>query len=262
MKTICAVLLLTWCAVPPAQAAVSTAEAKRLNEAAEVLHSLRSTPDKDIPKELWGRADCVVVIPSMKKAAFVFGGEYGKGVMTCKRGPEQTGTSSTATNRTETGTTAAPAAAAGIEPSWSAPAFMQLAKGSWGLQIGAAQIDLVLLVMNRTGARKLLESKVNLGAGASVAAGPVGRTAAASTDAQLSAEILTYSHTSGVFAGIDLSGGVLGPDNDANQDAYGPGITAQQIVLENRVTAPVEAQPLMAALRTQFEPTATTGVKP
>src|SRR5947209_7105926 len=166
-------------------ATLSKDEIKRLNDAGTILSELRNSPDKAIPEELWSKAQCVVVIPSMKKAAFIVGGEYGSGVMSCR------------TN------------------DWSTPVFMQLAKGSWGLQIGAEEVDLVLLVMNRRGVDKLLEDKVSLGADASVAAGPLGRSAAAATDAQLKAEMLSYSRSSGVFAGIDLSGGVLRPDKAA-----------------------------------------------
>src|SRR4029078_6545971 len=145
-------------------AALSKDEVKRLEAAATIIGDLRNAPDKGIPEELWTKAQCVIVIPSMKKAAFVFGGEYGSGVMSCRH-----------------------------TSAWPAPVFMQLAKGSWGLQIGAEETDLVLLIMNRRGLDKLLEDKVSLGADASVAAGPVGRSAAAATDAQLKAEMLAYS---------------------------------------------------------------------
>jgi lipid-binding SYLF domain-containing protein len=130
---------------------------------------------------------------------------------------------------------------------WGAPVFMELAKGSWGLQIGAAEVDVVLLVMNREGGEKLLKNKVSLGADASVAAGPVGRAGTAATDGQLSAEILSYSRARGVFAGIDISGGKLGPDKDANTDAYGATAEASQIAFGD-VTAPPEAQPLINEL--------------
>jgi len=201
-----------------AAAAISTAETKRLQNAAAVIADMHGQPDKGIPEKLWARAECVAVIPDLKKAAFGIGGEYGRGVMSCKTGEK-----------------------------WNAPVFMQLAKGSWGLQIGAAEMDLVLLVMNRDGAEKLLKDKVSLGADATVAAGPVGRDAAAATDARLSAQILSYSRTHGLFAGIDLSGGVLGPDKDANADVYGPSVDANAIAFGN-TTAPAEAQPLLKQL--------------
>ena len=192
---------------------------KRIGEAAEVLNEIHAAPDKDIPAELWNKAACVVVIPDLKKAAFVFGGEYGRGLMSCRQG---------------TG--------------WTAPAFMRLHKGSWGLQIGAQEIDLVLLVMNERGMDKLLNNKVTLGAEASVAAGPVGRDARAATDAQLKAEILSYSRTQGLFAGINISGGVMQIDEDDNAELYGKAVTGREI-LKGTVKAPAAAEPLMAALR-------------
>jgi lipid-binding SYLF domain-containing protein len=189
-------------------------------------------PDKGVPEDLWNRAQCVVVIPSMKKAAFGIGGEYGRGMMSC---------------RTKEGGT-----------SWSAPLFMQLAKGTWGLQIGAAEVDLVMLVMNQRGAEKLLNNKVSLGADATVAAGPVGRAGSASTDAQFSAEILSYSRSRGVFAGIDLSGGVLKPDDDANADVYAPNRSPRDIVM-GTAPVPTAAQDFVRSL--SQEARATTGKK-
>jgi lipid-binding SYLF domain-containing protein len=199
---------------------LSTREAKRIQEAATVLREIHAVPDKDIPQELWDKAECVLVVPGLKKAAFVVGGEYGNGLMSCKLGHQ-----------------------------WSAPVFMQVGKGSWGLQIGAQAIDLVLLVMNKSGMEKMLKNKVSLGAEASVAAGPVGRDARAATDAQMKAEILSYSRTQGLFAGINLSGGVVKPDTDANADLYGPNVTAVDVVMGNKVKAPEAAAPFMAALR-------------
>jgi lipid-binding SYLF domain-containing protein len=201
-------------------AALSKDEVKRLNEAGVVLNELRGTPEKGIPQDLWQKAECVIVIPSMKKAAFVVGGEYGSGVMSCRHAND-----------------------------WSAPVFMQLAKGSWGLQIGAQETDLVLLIMNRRGLDKLLDDKVSLGGDASVAAGPVGRSAAAATDAQMHAEMLAYSRSQGVFAGIDLSGGMLKPDKEADARAYGPNVSARSIVAgTERPTTLKEAEPFLAAL--------------
>jgi lipid-binding SYLF domain-containing protein len=201
-------------------AALKGNEIKRLGDAAAVLGELRGTPDSDIPQDLWNKAQCVLVIPSMKKAAFVFGGEVGSGVMSCR-------------------------AARG----WSAPVFMHLAKGSFGLQIGAEQVDLVLLVMNRRGADKMLQNKVSLGTDASLAAGPVGRSASAATDAQMNAEVLSYSRSQGLFAGIDLSGGSLQPDTEADARAYGSGVTAREIVEGTRkVAVPAAAQSFVRAL--------------
>src|SRR5262245_5902414 len=199
---------------------LSTKEAKRVQEAATVLKEIHAVPDKDIPQDLWDKAECVIVVPGLKKAAFVVGGEYGRGLMSCKHGNE-----------------------------WSAPAFMQVGKGSWGLQIGAQAIDLVLLVMNKSGMEKMLKNKVSLGAEASAAAGPVGRDARAATDAQMKAEILSYSRTQGVFAGINLSGGVVKPDTDANADLYGPKVTATDVVMGNNIKAPEATAPFMTALR-------------
>ena len=204
-----------------ASSAISTAEIKRLQNAAAVIAAMRNSADDGVPEKLWQRAACVIVIPDLKKAALGIGGEYGRGVMSCRE-PDR----------------------------WSAPAFMQLAKGSWGIQIGAAEIDLVLLVMNREGAEKLLKNKVSLGVGASIAAGPVGRAANAATDAQLSAEILSYSRARGVFAGIDISGGVLGPDKDANTDVYGADTAPKQIAF-GKAPAPPQAQSLLEELSRQ-----------
>jgi lipid-binding SYLF domain-containing protein len=194
--------------------------AERINEAAQVLREIHAVPDKDIPQELWQRAACAIVIPDLKKAAFIVGGEYGKGLMSCRRGG-----------------------------AWSAPVFMELEKGSWGLQIGAQEIDLVLLVMNTKGIDKLLGNKVQLGAEASVAAGPVGRDARAGTDAQMKAEILSYSRTQGLFAGIDISGGVLRPDVSDTEDLYGKGANPRAIVMDGKAKTPPEARPFMDALR-------------
>lgn len=201
-------------------AAISTAQARRISQAATVLSEVHAVPDKDIPQDLWDKASCVLVVPDMKKAAFIVGGEYGKGLMSCRR-----------------------------DGMWSAPVFMRVEKGSWGLQIGAQSIDLVMLVMNNKGIDKLLNNKVSLGAEMSVAAGPVGRDARAATDAQLQAEILSYSRTQGLFAGINLSGGVIRADSDENKDLYGANITPRSVLVEKSVDSPPEAQSFMTALR-------------
>jgi lipid-binding SYLF domain-containing protein len=208
-------------------AELSKTEVKRLGEAATVLGELRGTPDRGIPEDLWDKAQCVMVIPSMKKAAFVIGGEAGSGVMSCRHAN-----------------------------GWSAPVFMHLAKGSFGLQIGAEEVDLVLLVMNRPGADKLLQDKVSLGTDASLAAGPVGRSANAATDAQMQAEMLAYSRSHGLFAGIDLSGGVLRPDTEADARAYGSDVTAREIVDgTQRLAVPAAAQSFVRALRRDVQAT-------
>jgi len=195
--------------------AISGAETARLTSAAQVVQDIRN----DIPQQYWDRAHCVSVIPDLKKAAFIIGGEYGKGVMSCRAGDR-----------------------------WSAPIFIQLAKGSWGFQAGAEQVDVVMLIMNEQGMQKLLENKVNLGADASVAAGPIGRQGQVGTDAKLTAEILSYSRAKGLFAGIDLSGGVLRPDEDANRKVYGTSATPRTILASRDISAPTEAAPFLNAL--------------
>jgi lipid-binding SYLF domain-containing protein len=162
----------------------------------------------------------VIVIPGLKKAAFIIGGEFGKGLMSCR----------------ENGT-------------WSAPLFMEMQKGSWGLQIGGESVDLVLLVMNEGGVNKLLNNKVSLGADASVAGGPVGRSAHAATDGQLKSEILSWSRAQGLFAGIDISGGVLKPDTDENAALYGKTMSPHDVVMGGKVKAPAGTAPFMEALR-------------
>ena len=199
---------------------LSATETRRIQEAAQVLTEIHSVPDKDIPQDLWDRASCVIVVPSLKKAAFVIGGEYGKGLMSCRR-----------------------------DGAWSAPVFMQIEKGSWGLQIGAQSIDLVLLVMNTGGMQKLLRNKVSLGLEASVAGGPVGRDARAATDGQLKAEILSYSRTQGLFAGVNLSGGIIKPDEDDNADLYGEAKSARQVIADAATKPPSVAESFMTALR-------------
>jgi SH3 domain-containing YSC84-like protein 1 len=229
MKMIPAVFVMAVLGATAVRADLSPAQAKRLDEAAGVLRELRNVPDKSIPEDLWNRAACVTVIPGLKKAAFGIGGEYGKGVISCRSGQ-----------------------------SWTPPVFIELGKGSAGFQIGAEQIDLVLLMMNRTGVEKLLGDKVNLGADASVAAGPIGRAATAGTDARVTAEILAYSRAKGLFAGIDISGGVLRPDKDANTNAYGADVTSRDVLFSNKVSPPAAAQ---AFLRTLRQETATSGRK-
>src|SRR5437773_8085525 len=194
---------------------ITPSEASRLAAAAHVVEDMQN----EVPQPYWDRARCVGVVPDLKKAAFIFGGEYGKGVMSCRSGER-----------------------------WSAPVFIELAKGSWGFQAGAEQVDLVLLVMNESGVQKLLQNKVTLGADASVAAGPVGRQGSVGTDAQLDAEILSYSRAQGLFAGIDLSGGVLRPDDDANKSTYGTGATPASILARREISAPLEADAFLRAL--------------
>jgi len=220
MRALIATLALAVAANSATAGDLSTKEANRVKEAAQVLREIHSVPDKDVPQDLWDKAECVIVVPGLKKAAFVIGGEYGKGLMSCRH-----------------------------NGAWSAPVFMQVGKGSWGLQIGAQSIDLVLLVMNASGVEKMLRNKVTLGAEASIAGGPVGRDARAATDAQMKAEILSYSRTQGLFAGVNLSGGVVKPDEDDNTDLYGPNVPARDVVMGTSVKAPAVTEPFMAALR-------------
>ena len=221
MRAVLATTLVAVAATTAMAADISTREANRIKEAATVLTDIHSVPDKDVPQDLWNKAQCVIVVPGLKKMAFVIGGEYGNGLMSC---------------RVEDG-------------AWSAPVFMQIGKGSWGLQIGAQSIDLVLLVMNKTGMEKMLHNKTSLGAEASIAAGPVGRDARAATDVQLKAEILSYSRTQGLFAGINLSGGVVRPDVDDNTDLYGKDVAARDVVMSSKIAPPAVTAPFMAALK-------------
>jgi lipid-binding SYLF domain-containing protein len=215
----------------PAFAQLDKDDAELLNEATAVLGEIRNVPDKGIPEAIWNKAECVVVIPSLKKAGFIVGGEGGDGVLSCRRG---------------TG--------------WTAPIFMELTKGSFGLQAGVQSTQLVLVIMNRRGLEKLLSNKVTLGADASVAAGPVGRTASAATDAQMTAEMLSYSRSKGLFAGIDLSGGSLRPDKDANARAYGANVGARDVALATaQVTMAPEAKAFTEALGRDTR--GTTGVR-
>src|SRR5437773_5973603 len=198
-----------------ASAAVPSAVVTRLETAARNVRDIRP----EIADEIWSRARCIAVVPDLKKAAFFVGGEYGKGVMSCRAGD-----------------------------GWSAPVFIQLAKGSWGFQAGAEEIDVVMLVMNESGVQKLLKNNVNLGADASIAAGPVGRQGQVGTDMSLTAEILAYSRAKGLFAGINLSGGVLRPDEDANRDAYGTNASPSSILASRSISAPTAATPFLQAL--------------
>jgi lipid-binding SYLF domain-containing protein len=189
--------------------------AKRLDDSAEMLTEIMSAPDKGIPQDLLDKAQCVVLVPGLKKGAFIVGAKYGKGFMLCRK-------------------------ASGV--GWSAPAAIRVEGGSFGFQIGGSETDVVMLVNSETGAKKLMESKFTLGADASVAAGPVGRTSSAETDAQLHAEILTYSRSRGVFAGISLQGATLRPDDDWNKDLYGSALTTKEIVAGSTPVPPPAAK--------------------
>jgi lipid-binding SYLF domain-containing protein len=206
----------------PLSAAQDKKEADRLQNCGTVLKEILDIPD-DIPQDLLDKADCVIVYPSVLKAAFVIGGSYGRGAMTCRTGEHFTGP-------------------------WSAPTLMALEGGSVGFQLGGQATDFVLLVMNGRGAHSILNSKVKLGADASVAAGPKGRTAAAATDVTLRAEVLSYSRSRGLFAGISLEGSTVRPDNDANERVYGKKVEAESIVFKGAVAVPPAAQRLISYL--------------
>src|SRR5712672_4662005 len=207
------------------EAASASDESKddnRLRNCGTVLKEILDVPD-NIPHDLLDKADCVVVFPSALKAAFIVGGSYGRGAMSCRRGEHFRGP-------------------------WGAPAMMALEGGSFGFQIGGEATDFVLLVMNERGASAILTSKVKLGADASVAAGPVGRTASAETDATLRADILSYSRARGAFAGVALAGSTIRPDNGANRKIYGKKVTARKIVLSKQVAVPPGAQAMISTL--------------
>jgi SH3 domain-containing YSC84-like protein 1 len=206
----------------PLSAAEDKKEADRLDNCGTVLKEILDIPD-DIPQDLLDKAECVIIYPSVLKAAFVIGGSYGRGAMTCRTGEHYSGP-------------------------WSAPTMMALEGGSIGFQIGGQATDFVLLVMNARGARSILSSKVKLGADASVAAGPKGRTANASTDVTLRAEVLSYSRARGLFAGISLEGSTVRPDNDANERVYNKKLEAESIVLKGAVAVPPPAQKMVATL--------------
>ena len=214
-------------AAVPLFAGVGSASAQtkvddRLKDSGRVLKEILDVPDS-IPQELLDKADCVVVFPSVLKAAFIVGGSYGRGAMSCRKGENFTGP-------------------------WGAPTMMALEGGSFGFQIGGQATDFVLLVMNESGARGILASKVKLGGDASVAAGPVGRDASAGTDATLRSEILSYSRARGLFAGVSLEGSTIRPDNGDNRRVYGKNIPAKDIVLVGAVSAPPAAEELISTL--------------
>jgi SH3 domain-containing YSC84-like protein 1 len=194
----------------------------RIANSSTVMSEILNVPD-NIPRDLLDKARCVVVMPSVFKAGFILGGDYGRGTMVCRTGMNFSGP-------------------------WGAPAMYALEGGSIGFQIGGEATDFVFLIMNDRGANSLLHSKVKLGADASIAAGPVGRDAAADTDAYLRSEILSYSRARGVFAGVSLEGSTLRPDNKANRDLYGRSVTAAQIIRESEVQAPSIASHLIAQL--------------
>jgi len=198
-------------------------EQRRLENSGTVMQEVMGIPD-NIPQELLEKAECVIVFPSVLKAAFVVGGDYGRGAMVCRTGEHFNGP-------------------------WGSPAMYALEGGSVGFQLGGQATDLVLLVMNKRGASAILDSKVKLGADASAAAGPKGRGASADTDATMRAEILSYSRSRGLFAGISLEGSTLRPDNDASADVYGRKITAREIVMGHKIGVPASGRHLVRVLQ-------------
>jgi lipid-binding SYLF domain-containing protein len=200
--------------------AVADSASERLTEAATVFQEVMGTPDKGIPQDLLSKAQCVIIIPGMKKGAIVVGAKYGRGFVECRQN-DGTG--------------------------WGAPAAVRVEGGSVGFQIGGSSTDVVMLVMNRNGMQKLLSDKFTLGADASVAAGPVGRTANADTDLKMNAEILAWSRAKGLFAGISLNGATMRPDSDANAELYGHKMNNKD-VLEGSTPAPAAAKQLRSEL--------------
>src|ERR1700687_5086076 len=223
-----AVLIAGVLALIPLSCSISSAKDKdekeidRIQNAATVLKEILDIPD-DIPQDLLDKARCVIVFPSVVKAAFIVGGSYGRGVMVCRTGKDFTGP-------------------------WGAPAMMALEGGSVGFQIGGQATDFVLLVMNRRGADSILTCQVKLSADAAAAAGPKGRDAAAATDVTFRAEVLSYSRSRGLFAGVSLEGSTLRPDGDGNGRLYGQGVSAKDIVINSAIHAPPSAKLLLSTL--------------
>jgi SH3 domain-containing YSC84-like protein 1 len=229
MKSILSALLVATLVAAPAvftptvRADDTTKDEDRIVNAGRVVKEIMDIPD-NIPQSLIDKADCVIVFPSVLKAAFIVGASYGRGLMTCRRGDDFNGP-------------------------WGAPSMMALEGASFGFQAGGQATDFVLLVMNDQGANAILASKVKIGADASAAIGPVGRAAAAESDVTLRAQILTYSRSRGLFAGVSLEGSTVRPDNDANERVYGKKIPAKDIVVHNAVPPPPSAKLLLSTLR-------------
>ncbi|MFZ0479030.1 MAG: lipid-binding SYLF domain-containing protein [Terriglobales bacterium] len=216
-------VMLAACALPLFAEDKEMKETDRIEAAATVMKEILGMPE-GIPKDLLNKADCIVIYPSVKKAAFIVGGSYGRGLITCRKGPDFSG-------------------------SWSAPAMFALEGGSFGFQIGAQATDFVLLVMNESGAKSVLSSKVKLGADASAAAGPKGRDTSAETDVVMKAEILSYSRAQGLFAGVSLEGSTMRSDDGGNKALYGKELSAKEIVREGKVPPPPSATRLLAILK-------------
>lgn len=228
LLNICLVLALFGASAPAFsqdQKKEANNEQERIKDSGEVLKQIMDAPDKGIPGSVLKGCKCVIVMPSVKKVAIGIGGSYGRGVMTCRTGTDYKGP-------------------------WSAPIMMASSGGNIGFQIGGQETDFVIIVMNDQGAKSLLNNKIKLGADASVAAGPVGRTAEASTNASMQAEMLSYSRSRGVFGGVSLSGATLRPDGGANENLYGRKVTSQEII-DGKVSMPPEANQLIETLKAQ-----------
>ncbi|MGH9453461.1 MAG: lipid-binding SYLF domain-containing protein [Terriglobia bacterium] len=221
-----ALLILACLAVSVTALAKESDQAKQLKKANAVINEIMRTPDKGIPTDLLEKAVCVGVVPAHLTFALGIGGSYGRGVLVCRRHGNG---------------------------AWGAPSLFTMGGGSFGFQIGGKSTDVVFLVMNSGGIRKLLQSKVTLGADASVAGGPVGRTAAAATDVQMHAQILSYSRSRGLFGGVALKGAVMKQDNDSNQKLYGENLSAQEILINGKVAIPAAARLLDRTL-TKYSP--------
>lgn len=200
-------------------------ERDRAQRAARAFQEIMSAPDQGIPQELLDRAHCVAVFPSVKKGGFIVGGQYGKGLISCRR----------------------------AQGSWGSPAYFTIGGGSFGLQIGGQAVDLVLLIMNKSGVDGLLKDKFEIGAGAAVSAGPVGRNTHVATDVLLKSQIVSYSRSRGLFAGLELKGAVIAQDKVANKDIYGHEISAREIIVDGKVRTPSTIRVFPSALR-KFSP--------
>jgi lipid-binding SYLF domain-containing protein len=222
MKRMISSLMAVMLVALPLLASGDKKETDRLENCGMVVKEVMDIPD-NIPEDLINKAECIIVFPSVLKAAFVIGGSYGRGAMICRSGEHFTGP-------------------------WSAPTMMALEGGSVGFQLGGQATDFVLLVMNPRGAKAILSSKVKLGADASASAGPKGRTANASTDVTMRAEVLSYSRSRGLFAGLSLEGSTVRPDNDGNERIYEKKVEAESIVFKGAVAVPPAAQKMVAYL--------------
>jgi lipid-binding SYLF domain-containing protein len=225
LRSFLILLLTALCSLSSPAFANDEREADRVKDAGEVMKEILNIPD-DIPQDLLDKAECLIILPSVKKGAFGVGGSYGRGIMICRGGQHYTGP-------------------------WGPPALYALEGVSIGFQLGAQETDFVLLVMNPQGARSLLSSKVKLGADASAAAGPKGRTAEGATDIVMNAEILSYSRNKGLFAGISLEGSTLRSDGNANEKLYGKKLSAKDIIVDHRVGVPASARQLVSLLDTK-----------